>query len=527
MQIIKKTVPVLLFVAFYGCGFLGLTETDKGEEAITPELIHKYVFYLASDSLKGRNTPSPELDTAAAYIANEFKSFGVKPVNGSYFQNIPLGIISLGKANNLTINKNGKTVEYTIKDEFTPYEMTGNKKAECEIVFAGYGIDAPEFNYNDYKDVDVKGKIVFLLKHEPGENDSASIFDGREATGYSNLKEKVDIARQHGAAGILICQDPLNHRLLSPRGFPWPSLSKFIPNDALPLSMLMDEESKLPVVEVSEEVVNQLFGSVENLKSIQAEIDRNMAPKSFIIPDTKVFLKTSTSIKNLSAKNVVGYIEGSDPELKDEVVVLGAHYDHVGYIKNHNEGEDYIYNGADDNASGTSTLLAAAKAFGVSGKKPKRSVLFIAFAGEEKGLFGSRYYVEHPLFPIGKTIAMLNMDMVGRNNPDSLQIIAYSKCPELTKINEEENKSVGFKLYYAPGDKSIGGSDHMSFLKKDIPSLFYHTGLEGEYHKVIDEADLIDTVKAARVAKLVYKTAGRLANEKIYPKVVSSTNSIF
>jgi hypothetical protein len=523
----KILISVLftISVLFNGCSPASLTE-NQGLEVITPNLIQKYMTFLASDSLKGRGTPSPELDTTAAFIAWNFRMAGLSPVKGSYFQKVHLGKVSLGEENQLKISSDGKEKSFTIKDEFVPFEMTANKSVTAPIVFVGYGITSPDFKYDDYKDINVRGKIVFMLKHEPGEEDSSSVFNGKNLTQYSEIKEKVSTAIENGAIGIMIATDPLNHSLLTPRGFPWPSLSKIIPKDALPITLLDDEANKVPVVQVGGEVINLLFGSVEKLKQIQAGIDKNTTPNSFEISDCKAFIKTSTIISEHMSNNVIGLIEGSDPNLKEEVVIVGAHYDHVGYKKNHKPDEDYIYNGADDNASGTAAVMALAKAFGSLNLKPKRSMLFITFVGEELGLLGSQAYVNNPLLPLQKTVAMLNFDMVGRNSKDNLYIVGASRSPDLAEINKEENEKIKFKLSYNL-EEFLGRSDQASFLKKAIPILFYTTGEESEYHKVTDEVNLIDFNKESRVVHLSFLTALHIANDNHYYKIIPQSIPLF
>ena len=486
-------------------------DPGHGLEAITPATARKHIEYLASDSLMGRDTPSPGLDSAAAYIERQFLASGLLPVNGSYRKRVGLNIVALGDTNALAITVGGTRREFAIKDEFTPFDMTANKQARGPVVFAGYGITAPKYHYDDYDGIDVRGKIVFLLRHEPGENDSSSVFEGTNPTEYSNVSEKVSNAVAHGAAGVLIATDPLNHTSLAPRGFPWPSLSRIIPKDALPITLSIEEAKKVPVVQVGETFIVQLFGSVDALKNLQAHIDSSMHPMSREIPRAEATVRTSTIIRDLSSWNVVGYCPGTDSIFKNQVVVVGAHYDHLGIKKQHVPGEDYIFNGADDNASGTTGLLEVAAAFGSMPVRTRRSVLFIAFAGEEKGLLGSHAYVEEPLFPLDSTVAMLNMDMIGRNGEDSLYVLGEEESPDLAGIARDNNRRVGFTLIGQTHE--LGGSDHMSFLKKSIPSLFFHSGLHPEYHKVTDEASLINERKLSNVAKLVFLTAWSIAND--------------
>jgi hypothetical protein len=480
-------------------------------EAIRASDIRQHINYLASDSLKGRNTPSPELDRAAEYIAAEFKRLKLKPMNGSYFNDFNLSIVRLGKENSLAITVNGRETAYLIKQDFMPFAMTASKAVAAPLVFAGYGITAPEYGYDDYAGLDVKGKIALVLRHEPGERDPISPFNGDKDTEYAQVASKVQNAIDHGVAGLLIVTDPANHRSLAPRGFPWPSLFEGIPDDALPLTLALTEKEKIPVVQVGEAAVQQIFGNVDTLRSWQQHIDRDRKPRSTALATVEVRLQTTTDTALQPTRNVVGLVEGADPKLKSELVVIGAHYDHVGYQKEHTEGEDYIYNGADDNASGTCAVLAIAKAFSAAKKKPQRSVLLMTFAGEEKGLFGSRAYVERPLWPVEQTVAMLNLDMVGRNAPDSVSVGGVTRSPDLIKINEEENQSVGFKLDYSI-EQYHNRSDQYNFARKKIPFLFYFTGEHADYHRVSDHPDKINANKIARIATLAFRVAWRAAN---------------
>jgi len=513
MKIMQKTVTLFLGIAafFMIAGSFYNTPPREALEAIRASDIRQHINFLASDSLKGRNTPSPELDRAAEYIAAEFKRYGLKPVNGSYFNPFNVSQVQLGKENALIVTTTGREVAYIIKSDFMPFDMTASKDATASLVFAGYGITAPEYGYDDYAGLDVKGKIVLVMRHEPGERDPASPFNGERETDHSQVSTKVQNAIDRGAAGLLVITDPANHRSLAPRGFPWPSLYEGIPDDALPLTLSLTEKEKIPVAQIGETVMQQIFGSIDTLRQWQQQIDLTRKPRSMALPQVQIRLQTTTTPILQATRNVVGLIEGADSKLKTEIVVVGAHYDHVGYIMQHQEGEDYIYNGADDNASGTSAVLAIAKAFGAARQKPKRSVLLMAFAGEEKGLFGSRAYVEQPLFPLENTVAMLNLDMVGRNAPDSLSVGGNTRSPDLAQINEEENRAVGLQLDYSI-EQFHNRSDQYNFARKQIPFLFYFTGLHADYHRLGDHADKIDENKIAKIATLAFRVAWRAAN---------------
>lgn len=511
----KYPIIAILLIIGWNCSSFDLTDPQK---SISPALMEEYISYLASDDLKGRNTPGEDLDSAAVYIAGRFESFGLQKVNDSYLQKVDLGYVSLGEKNHLSLMKNGEEIIFNIKDGYIPFEITGNRSAQGKLVFCGYGISAPDLNYDDYSGIDVSGKIVLLFKHVPREKDSSSMSKRTGYNEYSNLGYKVKNAVQRGASGVLIVNDPLNHLVLRPVGFPWPSLYKNIPKDALPLTIIAEKYNNVPVVQVGEKFIKDVFGSIENLKDLQSEIDSENKGFSKEYDSLIVSIGTSTIIKKAPAYNVIGFLEGSDPQLKNEVLVIGAHYDHVGIKKDTEAGMDSIANGADDNASGTAGVMAIAKAFSEMPSRPKRSILFITFSGEEKGLFGSKFYLDNPLFPLDKTVAMLNLDMIGRNDPDSLYIIGYSWSPDLKEITSKENEELGFKLIY-DNDNYLGGSDHAPFIKDGIAALFYHSGLHKDYHKVTDEAKLIDFTKAARVSQLAFRVAFRIANESRKYKV--------
>jgi Zn-dependent M28 family amino/carboxypeptidase len=219
---------------------------------------------------------------------------------------------------------------------------------------------------------------------------------------------------------------------------------------------------------------------------------------------------------------VIAWLEGSDPGLKNEVLVIGAHYDHVGSMSIHKADTDYIYNGADDNASGTSGVLAVAKAFGSMSENPKRSVLFMAFAGEEKGLLGSASYVRKPLWPLEQTVAMLNLDMISRNSIDSVELVGARLSPGLVKIVRKANREEGMVLTESTSPYLDGGSDHASFFRKGIPALFFFAGFHSDYHEVTDNPDRINAEKAARISRLAFLSAWQIANEKKHYKIVST-----
>ncbi len=507
---------VLFWVAvalslWVGCNAYYTHPGARTFETINPVDAEKHLAFLAADSLLGRDTPSPGLRMAGNYIAERFAEYGLEPVGGSYFQEFNLSQVSLGDTNALEISpSSGGSKTFRIKREFMPYAMTANGFASGAVVFAGYGITAPELDYDDYDDLDVEGKIVFVMKRGPQQDNPDSPFYLKKDSRYLQASYKVENAIEHGAAAILITSDPLHSISLRPRGFAWPSLYKFIPDEALPFTLALANDNKIPSLQVGKKVIRTLFKRVDSLKQLQKHIDSTMTPKSFAMKST-AFVQTGTQSRLFPARNVVGMVKGADPELQDQVVVIGAHYDHVGYKKNTTAGEDSVFNGADDNASGTTGVLLAARAFGQNPERPKRSILFIAFAGEEKGLYGSKAYVENPLFPLEKTRAMFNMDMIGRNHPDSLSLIGYSHFPELTELVKKQNKHVGLTLA-CDREFYFGNSDHASFARKEVPVVFFCTKETPDLHKVSDHADKINYHKLCRVVRLLYLSAWQTAN---------------
>lgn len=489
---------------------------EKAESQISAELLKGYIDFLASDSLKGRLTPSKELDMAADYIAAQFAKVRLKKINGSYFQTVPFYSQNLDVQNShLKITGSQGEKEYIIKNDFIPFEMTADGTAIAEIVFAGYGITAPEYNYDDYEGVDVKGKIVLILKHEPGENDSTSVFSGKKETKYSLLKTKLANAIQHGAAGLLVVTDPGNHMMLKPQGFPWPALSKIANNDNLPISLNSRDGSEIPVVQIGDAIIKQLFGSVDSLRNIQNSIDKATKPNSFPLPGFNCELSTTLILKHYYPKNVAGYVKGADKKLAEELVIIGAHYDHIGFEKQHKEDEDYIYNGADDNASGTAGVMAIAKAFSSMKQRPERSILFILFAGEESGLCGSEFYCEHPLFPLDKTVAMLNLDMIARNGEDTLQVEGKKVNPDLSALIFKENEGIGLKNIPTE-DELYAYSDNYNFYKKGISAISVTSGLHNDYHTVNDNPDRADFIKASKISRLIFRAVWAISNDNKY-----------
>jgi hypothetical protein len=457
------------------------------------------VKYLASDELKGRGDGSPELDKAADYIASQFRRAGLRPMgdDNTYFQKFELTTgARIGAQNEFDLNGN----QLKINDEFVPITFSNTAQASGPLVFAGYGITAPEYHYDDYQGIDAHGKIVVVLRHEPQESDPKSPFDGTNFTSHASFINKAINAKQHGAAGIVYITD-LNHD-----------------SEDVGSATRTEETDDLgiPAVHAKREAFLNLFKQAgKDLGGIQKQIDKDLKPESFELPSVHATLATEVIRTRKTVRNVIGALPGSDPALKDQWVVVGAHYDHLGLGDRNSLAPSQIgqiHHGADDNASGTAGVMELARHAAKNKQEWKRSLLFITFAGEELGLFGSSNFVNHPTVPLKDIMGMVNMDMIGRLNNDRLFIGGVGTAPEFKPWLEDLNNPVHLELDYS--DSGYGASDHMSFNAKKIPVLFFFSGLHTDYHKPSDTADKINANGAMKVLSLVYMTMDKLSSSE-------------
>jgi len=472
--------------------------TAQASGALSPSRYLADVTYLASDALKGRGDGSPELDQAADYVAGKFREAGLMPAgdNGTYFQNFEITTgAQLGAKNELRI----AGVTPKIDSDFIPILFSNTAEFDGPLVFAGYGITAPEYKYDDYSGVDVKDKIVVVFEHEPQEDDEKSVFLGKDFTAHASFTNKAINARMHGAKGIVFITEP-SHPM----------------DDLGPTERQVEEtDMGIPAVHVKRDFVMKPFAAKgKDLAALQKAIDKDLQPQSFEVPGITAHIATEVTRNRRTVKNVIGALPGSDPALKDQWIVIGAHYDHLGLGNRNSLAPSLIgqvHHGADDNASGTAGVMELARY--AQAKKPqwKRSVLFMAFAGEEIGLLGSSYFVNHPTIPLGNIDAMLNMDMIGRLMNERLFVGGVGTSPELKPDLDELEKNSPLKLEFS--ESGYGASDHTSFNAKKIPVLFFFSGLHTDYHKPSDTADKINAEGAVQVLSLVYGLTNRIASE--------------
>lgn len=460
--------------------------------------------HLSSDALKGRGNGLPELNKAADFIAGEFQKTGLKPLPGGWFQPFTVVVGSdLGKQNKLQMTAPSKR-SYSLRRDFTPLSFSGSGDTTAAVVFAGYGIVAPEYQYDDYAGLDARGKVVLVLRHEPQEADDSSVFRGRRMTRHAEFLSKAVVARNHGAVALLVVNDPVHHSGADDK------LVSFTEMDG-------PGDAGIPVIQVRQPLADEWMRVARrSLRGVQTAIDANLSNLSFAFPDTlKLQVQSEVHKREAGLKNVIGYLPGNDASLREEVIVIGAHYDHLGFGEHGSMApsqQGQIHHGADDNASGAAGMMELARLF-AAGKSNRRSLLFMAYAGEEMGLLGSAHYVQNSLLPIDKTVAMLNLDMIGRSRDRKLYIGGVGTSPDFRRIVDEENSATpnngpAFEIDYS--DSGYDASDHMSFTRRNVPVMFFFTGLHGDYHRPSDTWDKLEPAATARVLELAARITRRI-----------------
>jgi hypothetical protein len=482
--------------------------------SITAEEAQVHVETLASDEFEGRESGTKGQRLAARYIATEFGKYGLQAAGDrDSYQDFKITRTKLKRTELDLWVKGTRSPKTTLspRSDFIPFSFTGEADITAPVVFAGYGITALEYGYDDYENLDVEDKIVLVFRHEPEEHDPDSRFAGTTLTEHAYFNEKAENAQAHGAIGMLLVTDPLGgHQNSEPEGY-WPSLYPGRGSRRPWALMRNDALANFPAAWVSVEVAKKLLSSsAKQLDELQELIDKTMRPRSFDLPKVKVRFQVDLEKEIRETQNVMALLEGSHPTLKKELVVVGAHYDHLG------RRNGRVFNGADDNASGIAGILEIAEAFSQATVKPLRSILFIAFAGEEMGLLGSEYYVENPVYDLDQTIFMLNLDMIGRNQDNEVTVVGSNRSPEVHLANMEANEELGFDFRYN-GEKFFNRSDHANFAKHHIPIIFYNTEVHSDYHRISDTADKINPQKLARISKLAFLVTWKMANAEHRP----------
>jgi Peptidase family M28 len=484
---------------------------------VDPDALLDHIKFLASDDMRGRANGSPELERAGDYIAQQFKGAGLQPggKDGGWFQPFELVAgVTVGKGNTLTIESNGRKVALTLGTSYYPLSAPANDSAavpsakadHLPLVFAGYGLDVPNVGYNDYAKIDVNGKAVLIFSHEPQEHDTSSRLNGARPVPQSTLQAKASVARNHGARMLIVVSDP-SHRT----------------DEANYRMFAIDPEADDEGIPVLRARLDEMRPLVEawGLEAVARAIDQDLMPRSQPLKGATIDYEEHLTKNRRIVRNVVGILPGSDPTRSKEVVVIGAHYDHVGLggrlsVTPERTGE--IHNGADDNASGTSSVMEIARVAAAERGRFPRTLVFVAFAGEERGLLGSAHYAVDPALPIENTVAMLNLDMVGRSK-GGVDVSGLDSAPSLEADFTAASRSVS-ELEIRRAGPGAGRSDDASFLDRRVPAINFFTGFHRDYHRPTDDWDKIDAPGTARVATLALEFAARIAERPARPEFV-------
>ena len=486
--------------------------------AIRPDTLLDHIKFLASDDMKGRANGSPELERAGSYIAQQFQAAGLQPggTNGDWFQPFELiAGLTIGPDNRLTIRAAGRQVTLTLGTSYFPLAASPNENpavpsidaTHLPLIFAGYGLSVPSIGYDDYAHVDVNGKAVLIFSHEPQERDPNSRFNGARPVRESSLIAKATLARQHGARLLVVVGDP-SHRT-DTADYRLFGLDPDAEDDGIPVLRVRRDEMK-PLLDA--------WG----LEARARAIDKDLTPRSTALNGATLEYEEHLAKNRRTVRNVIAILPGVDPALAKEAVVIGAHYDHVGlggHLSAAPERTGEIHNGADDNASGTSSVMEIARVAAAERSRFPRSVVFIAFAGEERGLLGSQHYVSEPVVPIENTVAMLNLDMVGRSR-GGVDVSGLDVAPSLeADLSAAARVVPDLEIRHAgPG---AGRSDDSSFQSWRIPAINFFTGFHRDYHRPTDDWDKIDALGTARVAALALEFAARIAERPMRPEFVT------
>lgn len=532
------------------------------------------ITYLASDNLEGRGVGTDGLNLAADYIKQQFADAGldVSRIDGDSFQKFQfLARVEPGEGNALEFTApDGKTVELKYDKDVRTCSFGGSSDFSGDLVFAGYGIDAPKAGYNDFAGIDVKGKVVLIVRKVPRQGETYGPFSQRSAAyrQHAPFRSKMLNAASAGAKAVLFVNDPyfirknaearakMLTRAMKPVVDAAVELDQISPDDTeklkaareklngavkrlkglrasanksrndplLPFSQSPDDNSDpLPAMHITQEACNRILQAAmkTTLQKLETQIDRDMKPHNAPLTGWSARGKTAINRIRVEVKNVLGVLEGEGP-LANETIVIGAHYDHLGRggFGSLARGSKDIHNGADDNASGTVALLELARRLAGRKEKLPRRLVFIAFTAEERGLIGSARYTKNPVYPLEKTIAMFNMDMVGRLTENKLIVHGTGTAPRWNDMIDARGKAHEFKIVKKP--EGQGPSDQTSFYIKKIPVLHFFTGLHSDYHRPSDDTDKINLDGMSRIINLIEEVVVETAKNPDRPKYVAT-----
>ena len=462
--------------------------------------LEQHAKYLAAQKLTGRGVDTPGIKLARDYIAAEFAKYGLRPDgdDGSYFQGFDVAVgVTVKEPSSLRL---AAEIPLVRSEDWVPLGLSTSNKVESEMVFVGYGVSAKDYGYDDYADVDVRGKIVLVLRYEPPPKDAGSPFKKYpEYSTHSALRTKANNARDHGAVGMILVD--LNHtgggqELLSTNSSLWRGGRS-----------LVAAQVKRDIVE------KRLAAHGISLAALKEKIDGSEKPASIPLTGLTAALEVNLQEVRERTDNVVALLPGGEASLREENIVIGAHYDHLGLghfgVRDRNAAGT-IHPGADDNASGTAVLLDLARRISQLPVKPARSIIFVAFSAEELGLHGSRHFVDRR-GSIASTKAMINLDMVGRLRSSRVTVFGTRSGQDFSRIVTAAAVQLGLNVSESD---DVGRSDHLSFYNKKIPVLHFFTGTHEDYHRSSDTPEKLNYEGMAKVSDLVMASALQLADKK-------------
>ena len=516
----KKTALLLFFVLAYG---ISATAQKEALNAIDRNDLQAYMEFFASDDMAGRETGTPQNDIAALFIRSNLKRLGLNPIpgTGDYLQALPMISTRIDrKSSYLKINDLNNGTAFTTDSVVSLMPSSSLMEVTGNVVFAGYGYVNQGKGYNDFEGIDIKGKIVIIMTRNP---EAVKTGEGMKVFDEALESMKFSALMMRGPSAVLYVYDPQNTFKDAYKS----GMADLIGQSTVTFKGRKTNSLPMQVMFITRNAADNLIKPTGyTLAQMQQKISAEGKPVSCEVKGLTATVRTAVETSDISAFNVIGIIEGSDPVLKNECVIYTAHFDHVGINRN---GE--VFNGADDNASGSMALLEVAEAFARLKEKPLRSVVFAWVNGEEKGLLGSSYYTENPVFPLDKTLADINLDMVGRSkmaadtgkfygfdlditNPGEINVFTAPENSELIKIMNTSAKEAGIKVNDLGPNIPYGSSDHASFVARKVPALCFNSGIHSDLHKPGDDVEKIDFDKMEKSAKMCFLIGYRVANQQ-------------
>jgi hypothetical protein len=463
-----------------------------------------HVKALTTPAMEGRGDGTPGLTRAARLLEDEYKRLGLQPAGtAGFFQAFQVTTgAKLAGTNEISEQTGGARKELKLNEDFVPFSFSSSGEAAGGVVFAGYGATAPEFGYDDYAGIDVTGKIVLLLRYEPA--GFAAHTGNQGMTQHASLVTKAINARNHGAKGVVVVNGaPGGGNATGPQGGGGPREAGGDPDPLMKFgSVSGPADARILMVQARNRVAQGWLGN-KSLADLQKQIDQTMQPASFALPDgLRITVRAGVEMTHATVNNVLAYLPGR----ADEYIILGAHYDHLGY-----GGPDslapsqigQIHPGADDNASGTAGVLELARLLAPLKGQLDRGILFASFAGEELGLLGSAEWVKEPTRPLDKAVAMINMDMIGRIKDEKVYVGGVGTGTTFDALLTAARAGSPFQMDYS--QSGYAASDHTSFVARKIPVLFFFSGLHADYHKPSDTWDKINAPDAAKLLNVIAK----------------------